>query len=612
MPRIRSTPADKEPEIASQTVKDSSTPVASLPESLPKKEPFEPFPVPRRQVLPPREFFEYWGRLGPQFAKRLMVYAYRKLPICDVLQPLSSEELQAIRDHQKREPEKNIDKPERCFVELTDLDQWGRQLAERYGAGDYHFKLNDTHPSVKKTICMMTTKGEVGELRDWDSFPPVLKLEEVVLTEEVNQPYLRWARAHGIRFPGDPNYGTDGVEEDDMANTTVVEKVLEQNAALTQQVIAKAKEEQPKPAGNAAPPADIATLITEAVKQSSDQAYKNSERGQEFLLGAVKAANDLNAKAADPASHTNQVIEMAKVLSAPFERILDIQQKSAAAVIESLTKRIEAAETRMTAATTAANPSAAATAAGDQFGLGDIVKDIVRKKLLGEDEPESFIPSGKGHPWWAEGILKLIDVGPQFAGQIAFGIKAAALAAANAPANGTAPAGAPVQTATVPVMPNAPSIPQHQPTPQEQAQMQQIQILKSLEVPLERALSIGQHGSDFAVEMIRAQGTPDLYNALSSQTAPQLMQQLQQLQFMGVGIWSIALKFPQRFESFLTEFLDRATVSQKLQNQAPAPPVEVIPPNPPAASQEGSGRKIIDPATGLKIRTVSVQPIQPA
>lgn len=249
----------------------------------------------------------------------------------------------------------------------------------------------------------------------------------------------------------------------------------------------------------------------------------------------------------------------------------------------------------MTAA--AAVPAAVAAAPpADQYGLGDIVKEIVRKKLLGEDESESIIPSGKGHPWWAEGILKLLDNAPAFAGQIAFGIQAArnAAGAPAPPMNGA-------QQTTNPT-PGAPAIAQAQPkqsTPQEQAQMQQIQIFRSLEAPLERALASGQHGVDFAVELIKAQGNPDLYNALSSQTSQQVMAQLQQLQFVGVQLWNVAVRYPQRFEPFLAEFLDRAAVDLKLRGQpAPAP----IPDQP-------QGRPILDPATGTKIRTVSVQPI---
>ena len=213
-------PTDTEEKPVKTRTKHRSKPAASAP-AAPKSPPEVALPTVKRS-LPPAEFFRYWRSIPPEVRdSRVVVYAYRLLPLLDCLQPLTPEEQEEIRQKKRERPTTNLGK----FVDPEEWspDSYAQQCCEKWGAGDYSFYLNDVHPSVKKTVCVSCTSGE-GSLRDWDSFPPVLDAKSVVLTEQKNQAYIRWARVKGIRLFGESEIGTSD-EENNMAQVAQVSAI---------------------------------------------------------------------------------------------------------------------------------------------------------------------------------------------------------------------------------------------------------------------------------------------------------------------------------------------------------------------------------------------------
>ena len=275
-------------------------------------------PKPKR-TLPPGEFFRYWASIPEREREEwFLVYVYRGLPKCDVTQTLNDNQLRMIAQQKMRKPEVNIDK----LTIPIDPDNWQQQSSERYGAGDYGFRLNDQHPSVKTTICFTTVDGESGgmEFRNWDSYPPVLKVEEVVLTEEINQPYLRWAKLKGIKFPGEPGSdpGPDEgqQEQDDMANAApIVQDALKHAERMTDKVLEMANRKEQAP-----PPSPAAEAAARAQMGGIETVVEASKQGAKIMGDALKTAMESSIRNSDPSQRLKETIEMAKLLASTRAR----------------------------------------------------------------------------------------------------------------------------------------------------------------------------------------------------------------------------------------------------------------------------------------------------
>ena len=236
--------------------------------------------------LSPGELFRYWASIPKVLSdERCVCYVYRRLPICDVLQPLSLEELRVIESKKKRKPNTYVLK----LTEPPDPERWNQWLCETKGAGEYGFTLNDQHGSVKGTIAYAETNGE-GSLRDWGTYPPVLNLDEVVLTELKNEPYIRWAHLRGIKFPNEPGYeeseAQQGEEED---NEMIVNKLMDTNQKLMERVIDE-RNKGPQVVNDPARAGDMAAV--QAVAEGSRKAIEIMGNAQERANAAAASQND--------------------------------------------------------------------------------------------------------------------------------------------------------------------------------------------------------------------------------------------------------------------------------------------------------------------------------
>lgn len=551
-------------------------------------------PAPKK-LLEPAEFFRYWHSIPKRERDAWFIgYPYRKLPVCDVTQPLSVDELRAIERRQKKKPDTNCGK----LSEPFDPDNWERDVNQWKGAGDYQIRLNDQHPSVKGTVCETHIRG----LRDWDNFPPILNLDEVLLDEPLNQPYLRWARLRGIRFPGDP--GNDPAtpfdgdqEEDNMANVAAVEK-------LTDALIEQTKH-RPQPAAPAAPAPDRSNEIL------ADAALK----GQSILLESIKQ----QAKAADPKEFHAAVVEAAKAMipTAPataatgptLSEIMQMVttmmapvQAANTAMMAAADRRAEAAERRAetleTRLHTQQNP-AAAPAVDPMKAALELIKGLASLReiagpILGDT---AAAPPGSV---WERLAEKALDGAPSFIHNLAV-LKTG---------QGT-PSAPPDLDAELIAEETRPGSNTPELKTEDTEVFSNRKIAENLAAPLIESLNRNDRGFQFAAGMIlqdSVMGFPGemVYKMAVNKGKDGMYQILQSYP----ELWQKLIQIPKRVDAFLDDFLNTQmahAIAAEARNPAATP--EVLPPEPqqpngaPRPEGKPGGRTIIDGTTGKPIRT---------
>ena len=148
---------------------------------------------------PDKAFFGYWNEIEKLFPKRLTGYVYRLNPVID--RELTQQHLP------KEDRVLNIEK-----LYKPPLDSL--EIFHRFGAGDYDIRLNDqARQGASLTRCFL--RGE----RDWNRYPPVLDIRELIMEDPVNQSYIKWARSTGVLKDEDRQ------GEEDMANVASVEAI---------------------------------------------------------------------------------------------------------------------------------------------------------------------------------------------------------------------------------------------------------------------------------------------------------------------------------------------------------------------------------------------------
>ena len=521
-------------------------------------------PAPKKFDLPPEEFFRYYAGLDASFPGRLVLYGYRTLPVTDVTQPLSEEELRLIQQKKKKEPAKNICIEKICPVK--EAADWNRWVCESFGAGDYHFKLNDQHPSVKKTIAMTTTKGE-GALRNWSSFPPVLhcndagELDEVLLNDPMNESYLRWARLNGIKFPGDKDVRQEARQDEETEMASVVETMARQNEALTDKVIRIAENSGKS---NGAPPVDATARgqlgAVETVVEGAKQAMG-------VMGGAMKQMMENQVKAADPQEHVRSAIEMAKMMVPPpgngnsdllkimemqmsaqreqakqqleqqeksFTRLIESERENHKTVVQMLTARLDSLEKQRSEV----------PATSDERALDGYLR--LRRKFKEAEEEEGT--GEDDEPAWMRLGSKIVD------GIQSTMANLAAMRANQAPAVQVIPETAPVLPAAA-----APA-----PAPPKDEQMDiRVKYAQTIHKPLIDALKAGRPGYDFAAAIIAEAGQGP-YDFLANSGYNGVTQFLQAYPPLWQELISPPIGAPM-VEKFIGEFLDREKVMGAIQ-----------------------------------------------
>ncbi len=459
-------------------------------------------PEPRQFDLAPEDFFRYWLDIEKIEPGRFVLYMYRVLPVCDVLLPLTVEELKAIRDKKAKAPVTYILKLKAPPVEAA--ADWNRWACETKGAGDYHFKLNDHHPSVKKTIAMCTTKGE-GALRDWGTYPPVVEVDQVVLADPLNESYLRWARLAGIKFPGDPGTASAIEPEESEEMASIVETLQNSNLKMQDKIVEMAS----KPA--AAAPVDAGSRAQLGAVETIVDA---SKQGNKILGDAMRTVLESQAKAADPHEHLRSVIEMAKAIQPPpaapppdntaiymqmmkqndanFERILKIQSDSHQAQSAALLARLESMEKQLTESRQ--KPETAAST--DEAVLDKYLR--IKKKFRELDEEEGGEPGNEGPAWLAPAL----SFGEKIMSNVTSSLQALAAIRTNTP---QAPAPMP-DPAALPVVNAVPE--------EDEATKMKKHWAQQMHQPIVSAMRAGSPGYEFAAAVI-AEAGPQGYDYLA-------------------------------------------------------------------------------------------------
>ena len=113
----------------------------------------------------------------------------------------------------------------------------GNGNPDRYGSGDYSIRLNDTHPKVNATVCQTW----IRDLRDLDQYPPVLDIDQIVLSDPSNASYIRWRQTNNLPMPR----GVDNPEDPESMGTAAVKEmaslVQDQNKQIIELTKAAAK-----------------------------------------------------------------------------------------------------------------------------------------------------------------------------------------------------------------------------------------------------------------------------------------------------------------------------------------------------------------------------------
>lgn len=577
-------------------------------------------PSPRKKLLPIQEALAYWNSVPQKERDEWFIgYLYRDLPYCDPSQPLSVEELRQIERQKKKKPEKNCAKlvdPQRMRPDLApadDVASWLQQIRECFGAGDYHLRLNDQHPSIKTTV----VEFEFTAGRDWDSYPPAVDLAEVVLSDPRNDSYIRWAHLKGIQFPGEAGAPVTPFDEDEdeMAN---VSAVIESNKHLTDRVIEMSQQAQkpaPVPVAPPAPPDRSNEILADAAL-----------KGQQILLDSVRA----QGKAQDPMEFHKAVTEAAKAMVPPpapssdnggmlvmmqtmmsqqatqFQALMAQQATGNAAIVAQLEKRLESSERRAEAAEQRAQAALQAKpTAGTDNGITNalaLIDGLAKLKdkttsILGTEAADADLPV------WARVGMKVAENLPDMLHN----------AAVMWTGKGTPVPPLSPEVIEAENQPPAVEAAQQQPQQQEEEVFGKSRIAQELAAPLMDAINKGHHGFEFAAGMIlqpKIMGFPGrvVYEMAIEEGQDGLLQILQS----HPPLWQQLMVIPKRLQSFITEFLDRDMAyqvakgaQQQAQQPPPSPgpaqetaPAEVLPPQQPA-----NGRVVMG-ADGKPIQTV--------
>ena len=403
----------------------------------PQSAPIEALP-PVARMLPLAEMIRYWRSIPRDVCNsRVIVYAYRILPKLDALQPLSREQLDQIAQKKRSQPETNIGK-------FTNPDDWDperciQQCLERWGAGNYAFYLNDTHPSSKGTKCTGTTKDDDPSLGNFENYPPVLNPKEVLLEWDKNQPYIRWARKNGIKLFGDPDgQAPSSVDEenDNMANVAAIEKLTDALVDATSRRDQAAAPPPPAPSSGA----DISGLrtaleiIRDGVKIRDEATVRSEDPSQRTkdLIALMQAAHPPQAPAqggsevvgllsqmlASEKDRSIQMLQMERERSKSekelMERFFTIQIQQMQSRTDSLEKSIS--ELRAAPAKPAETEHAAGGLEGTLVkSLSGAIKEFITEKMAGDGKPDM--------PWWGtllqEGLPEVLDTAKNIMANVA-------------------------------------------------------------------------------------------------------------------------------------------------------------------------------------------------
>lgn len=167
-------------------------------------------------------------------------------------------------------------------------------LLNRYGCGRYHVIVNDN----KGALCTLYIT-DLGN--DMKSFPPsdrrVSDIDQVDLSHPDNRSYVEFLRMKGVL----PSQIDNIRKEGEMATAQVVDRVMEQNSKLTDQLLSSAKEQsKPAPAPVQAPgDAKALDVMADAAKRSNEIMQSTFTAAHGMLTDAKKELDSVGPKRSD-------------------------------------------------------------------------------------------------------------------------------------------------------------------------------------------------------------------------------------------------------------------------------------------------------------------------
>jgi hypothetical protein len=258
---------------------------------------------------------------------------------------------------------------------------------------------------------------------------------------------------------------------------------------------------------------------------------------------------------------------------------LTMMQENNRAVLAQMEERIKAAEARAAAAVAPA--PAAATSVERPKSPAQQFKELLEMANAISDMRDGG-KSGGGMPGWAaivEPALRAVETVSGNVASIVYNTQLAKGLAAMAPPDA---AGADEEGDEDEATPG--QLPPAAAAPAQSEQEMLMQFLADLEKPLLQSLAAGQSGTQFAAEMMLAQGNEGTYDWLVSQGKDRIRMFLQMRQ----SLWQALLKRGPQFETFLDQFLQadaaKATLRQLMAARTMPVPMQATPAQTPAAA----------------------------
>ena len=596
MPRTsKNTPKDSaESKVAvvedqSQSIQKPPLPPPSVANEL--KIPYAKFfPTMDRYQKPPAHIFDRWREIwtDTDCRPRIMIYVYQLYPIIDTRQTMT--------------PEQRMKQPRQLtqvFKIPSEEEPWTfEDFCRRAGYGSYRLKLNDQGLKGTQQTWTEAVFDQQYAITEWDKYPPMFDPDWLVMDDPRNASFIRLMRTKGGFMPsGVARDGATADEEEDMANTAVVEKLVESMQAGQEHLmeVSEARVREAKERTQSAPisPADNTTvaertgieMMKEVVSTALDSMRDVNKEINKVRTEAAAGANGGGGNAATVLDTVTKVVQLVKppdnnpVVTGLLAEVAALRAQLA----NNQEKSIEAMREEMRELRKGKETPPAVAAPLDPF-------DFLKKAMGSFRElREEFGPSEGSNPGnagvdkysrWMSGISAILQGAGGLAQNIFYGLAVGKSQAANAANVSPTPPGGgstapPIQTAPVGLPPGAPGRPPL--TPEQEAQMAQMEAYKDavtmLEPMLLRALDNGMPGNEFAVNFVNLLGE-SAFSSLrdfggeipDDQRKIGITNMLAQFsQKMRARI----LQAPQQWERFLNEFL---SFSPEEDEEPPEPP----------------------------------------
>jgi hypothetical protein len=506
----------------------------------------------------PNDFFTWSGSLNGEQKQRLLLYGYRLYPV-------------------GRSLSRGKDGKDRATTQIfkvagediyADLEAFKRQ----WGSGDYMLLLNEQvhqHKTVARCQIRITEMQE---------YPPVIPdLGWLDLSIPANKSFIDSLRLRGVEIPGDPERRRDHEQEeaDEMVNAQAVEALTGTVERLSDRVIKSAEEraqqERPAPVGSTVQDqaqVKVVEIMSKAALDSIElvrDSMRANERPRTSPVAELKEIVDVVrdvATAIRPEKDSSPGVLM-ELFKTAMGREADLNtklQSLQAAQIASLEARMDRLLVRLETA------QAQPTATPNQSLLGQLkemgaVKEALRD-FLGLEEEEGPAARGPRAPSLLESLVAQAPAILQGLGSLASSAAAAWHNAAVARTGQGTPIAVPISLPEAEAPQgelSAAAVPAPEQSAAEQARQTQAaqlsairQAIDELKAPLLLALNEGQSGDGFAQTLIEFRGRI-AYEQLHGLGRDGI---IVLLQTYAPDVWRVVVAMPERFESFVREFLN--------------------------------------------------------